>query len=250
MPKYATDPAGSGTEGEDGGEGAPRQYTQEEVEGLLEGQRRDLQGNLTRAQQEAAEWRRRHEDSTGETRERIAALEARISQSGKRGAPDSDEDDADWDGITSGADLKRAVRELARREAKRAGDSSGGDDPRLKAALAAAERVEEIELERDFERLRAKYPGLSTEEERQIIDLAKRTGVGNLEYLAYELMGPSQRGGAASNGSERRASHAVLPGRAKANGNPEPLKVKVPRGQKGWRTIEKIALDYAEKHGR
>jgi len=235
----------------DGTESSPSTYTREDVEAIVAEQRAEWQKRFTKATQELAAERR----AKGELSQRLSAVEARLMQTpaAHEDADDLDEDAfrQEWDSIDSGEKLLRANRRLIRHELRK----SGADQSDAEIAQEALRRAEELALDRDVERLKSKYRGMTDEQVKSLYELGVNTGQTDIEYLAFQAFGPAESftPDTGDDGPEpdiekairARTKHRVLAGASKVTtANAQPKTVKIRRGLDGYTDVENAAQDF------
>lgn len=232
-------------------------FSREDVEALIAERDRSWKQRITPLQQERAELRR--------AVDRVARLEGRLEELGQlashRGDPGSSnghEETVDWDSIDSGEKLKRAFDAEFNRRMRAQPRQAREDQP-----SPTEERMEIMLLEQDIHRLKSRYTGLTDDEVRRILELSERTSNGDLNYLAYQLYGsPGEwKQGRVShddaddvpdeNPTRRLTKQQILAGRqrAQAQGQQQAPKVKLRRGQGGYRDATKVAEEWLRSRG-
>jgi len=241
---------------------APQSYTAEEVEARLLDERKAYQRRLVKEQQA----RREAEQAVLENRRQLQDMDARFrsfqqkveSVAGNRGsqAPDDDDSEVDMDSITTGKDLRRAIRAEAKALLKEQNvGAPGGDDE-------VAQEVWALRLERMESGLKAKYQGISEEQIRQVLNTAYDSGIGDLEYAAHKVLGPADKFIAQGpqdddlddlqDDARSRSRASVLAGRAslQAAQSSGPKTVQLRRHMPGHADAEKAANEWAAGRGR
>lgn len=230
---------------------AAQSFSREEIEAILAEQRREWQGRFTQATQELSRERRAKDELSN----RLAAAESRLTQTPAPTTTEDEDESAfeeEWDSIDSGRKLLRAQKKLIRREIQRyAGDRSGSDADLAEEALR---RAEEVSLDRDIERLRQTYRGMTDDQVNQVIELGVNTGQTDLSYLAFKTFGAAETfvpGGDEGPDPEiekairARTKQRVLVGGAKTTAaNAAPKTVKIRRGIDGYTDAEAAALSF------
>lgn len=239
---------------------AGQSYTAEEVEARLLEERKAFQRRLVKEQQA----RREAEQAVLDNRRQLQDMDARFrgfqqqleSVAGNRGsqAPD-DDSEVDWDNISTGKDIRRAIRAEAKSLLREQGNVAPGTDDEV------AQEVWALRLERMESGLRAKYQGINEEQIRQVLNTAYDSGIGDLEYAAHKILGPADKFIASGpqdddlddlqDDARSRARANTLAGRSALQAAQSgPKTVQLRRHQPGHADAEKAAREWADTRGR
>lgn len=215
-------------------------YSREEVEAVLAEARREMQGKLTRAQQEAKEYRL----VSDSLQNRLARIEERLMQP-QRPDPSEDIDPKEWEDVDSGRKLFDVSQKMVRAEIRKA---MSGDESVAKAAL---QKVADLELKQSINDLQQSYSGLTRDDVNRVMEYGIANGIDDLDICAYKVLGPPEarartRDVDTDNDEPRQPapSKSVLVGRGKAQAQAaasRPRQIKVRPGPRGYDDIEREA---------
>lgn len=252
--------------------GSEENFTREQVQAFLDEQEQRInaawQPKLTRAQQDAAQARR----ESAETAEQFGTLDSRIDELEHRGpvggngeitTPADVMSQIDWDSISTGNDLKNAVQKafaaLSSQQAQSPAPAPAVPDGLTGRVDSMEAEIWDGRLESLEQNLRSTYRGITDEQVRQVIETAHDTGVGDLSYVAHQVLGAPDRFmpentshiTADQDAVRERREHAVLSGRATAvtSQEQEPT-VKLRSGIQGHADARTAAINWARgRHG-